>query len=84
MFCYWPHESTERLTYTGADWVKRYALAKSKLLLAEVWMKYSGAIPGPAQNIQLDQQKRQQAVDELEKLTVQLHGMQTSTAVSID
>lgn len=84
IFCYWPHERTERLSYTGADWVKRYSLATSRLQLGDVFMKFSGAIPGPAQNIQLDQQKRELAQTEVDKLMEQLKGMQLSTAASVD
>lgn len=84
VFCYWPHTRTEKLTYTGADWVKRYALATCKLQLGEIWMKYSGAIPGPGQNLQLDQQKRELAQTEVDKLMEQLKGMQTSTPIQID
>jgi len=84
VFAYWPHTTTEKLNQTGAEWVKRYAMAKSKLLLGEIWMKYSGAIPGPGQNLQLDQQKREQAQQEIEKLETQVKGMQRSTPVFID
>jgi hypothetical protein len=84
IFCYWPHEKTEKLNYTGADWVKRFALARSKLLLAETWMKFSGAIPGPGQNIQLDQQRRESAQSEIDKLMEQLKGMQLSTPIMVD
>ena len=84
IFCYWPHTSTEKLDYTGADWVKRYALASSELQLGELWMKYSGAIPGPLQNIQLDQQKRELAQAKVDKLMDQLKGMQRAATISID
>jgi hypothetical protein len=84
IFAYWPFERTEKLTYAGSDWVKRYALATSKLQLAELWMKYSGAIPGPGQNLQMDQQKRDQAVTEVDKLMEQLKGMQKHTPAMID
>ena len=84
IFCYWPHERTEKLTLTGADWVKRFALAKSKLLLGEVWMKFSGAIPGPVKDIQLDQQKREKAQEEVDKLMEQLKGMQRAASACID
>jgi hypothetical protein len=47
-------------------------------------MKYSGAIPGPGQNLQLDQQKRDQAVQEIDKLMEQLKGMQRHTPAMID
>lgn len=78
VFCYFPYLKTEELDYTGADWVKRYALARCKLLLAEIWSKFSGAIPGPGQNLQLDSARRDQANQEIEKLMEQLKGMQRS------
>lgn len=84
IFAYWPHERTERLPYAGALWVKQYALAKAKFQLSEIWMKYSGAIPGPGQNLQLDQAKRESAQGELDKLMEQLKGMQRSTPAQID
>lgn len=84
VFMYWPHERTENLDYTGADWVKRMALAKSKLQLGELWMKFSGALPGPGQNLQLDQQKRELAQQDVDKLMEQLKGMQRSTPFQID
>lgn len=84
IFCYFPHERTEKLTYTGSDWVKRFSLAKAKLQLGELWMKFSGAIPGPGQNIQLDQQKRETAQNEVDKLMEQLKGMQLHTPAMID
>jgi hypothetical protein len=84
IYCYWPHESTERLDLTGADWVKRYSLARSKLLLGEVWMKFSGAIPGPVKDLQLDSAKRETAQAEVDKLMEQLKGMQRAAPVMID
>lgn len=84
IYAYWPHERTERLTATGADWVKRFSLAKARYQLGDLWMKFSGAIPGPAQNIQLDQQKRDKAQEEMDKLTELLKGMQLSTPPSLD
>jgi hypothetical protein len=84
IFCYWPHERTEKLDFTGADWVKRYTLARSKLMLGELWMKYSGAIPGVVNNLQLDQQKRDKAQEEIDKLMEQLKGMQRSSPAFID
>lgn len=84
VFCYFPQTDPSKLNLVGADWVKRYALARSRLLLGEVWMKFSGAIPGPLQNMQLDQQKRDKAQEEIDKLMEQLKGMQTSTPALID
>lgn len=84
VICYWPVTDTAQLSFTGADWVKRYALAKSRFLLGDIWMKFSGAIPGPAQNLQLDQQRRTMAETEMEKLMEQLKGMQLTTGISVD
>lgn len=84
VFCYWPWERTETLSYTGADWVKRYSLARARHLLGETWMKFSGAIPGPGQNIQLDQARREVAQQEIDKLMEQLKGMQLHTPPAID
>jgi hypothetical protein len=84
LFCYWPHERTERLPMTGADWVKRYALAKSKYLLGEVWMKFSGALPGPGQNLQLDNSRRSEAKADLDALLIELKGMQLQAGISLD
>jgi hypothetical protein len=68
----------------GADWVKKYALQKARLSYAEIMSKFSGAIPGPVQNLQLDQQKRDKAEAQLEKLEKELFGAQISTPLSID
>lgn len=84
VFCYWPHETTERLPALGADWVKRMALARARLQLGELWMKFSGVIPGPSQNIQLDQAKREKAQEDVDKLEAQLKGMQLSTPPLLD
>lgn len=84
VICYFPWERTETLSMTGSDWVKRYALAKAQLRLGEIWMKYSGAIPGPGRNIQLDNQKREAAKQEVDKLETQLKGMQLTTPAIVD
>jgi len=84
VICYFPQTDTTKLNLTAADWVKRMSLAKSRLLLGEVWMKFSGAIPGPMQNIQLDQTKREKAQEEVDRLMEQLKGMQLSTPAMID
>jgi len=84
IFCYWPHDRTERLTATGSDWVKQYSLARAKYLQGELWMKFSGAIPGPMKDIQLDQQKRNLASEELKLLLQQLKGMQLHTPAMLD
>lgn len=84
IFCYWPHDTTDRLPATGADWVKRFALAKASLLLGSTWMKFSGAIPGPAANLQLDQSRADKAQAEVDKLMETLKGMQLHTPAMID
>jgi len=84
VFYYTPWLKTESLDFTGADWVKRFSLAKAELRLANLWMKFSGAIPGPLQNIQLDQQRRELAQTEIDKLMEQLKGMQRSSPAMID
>jgi len=81
---YWPFERTEGLSYTGAQWVKEYALARSQLLLGEIFMKFSGAIPSPLQNLQLDAAKRDKAQAQIDKLIEQVKGMQRHTPVLID
>lgn len=76
--------NTKGLTQVGAQWVKEYALEKARFLLGEVWSKFSGAIPGPLQNLQLDQQKRDKAEKRLDKLREELKGMQRGATISID
>ncbi len=84
VYAYWPHERTEKLNHTGADWVKRFATAKARYQQGELWLKYSGAIPGPVKDIQLDVSKRDKAQEEMDKLMEQLKGMQRHTPALID
>jgi hypothetical protein len=84
VIAYFPYSSTSSLTPVGSRWVKEYALAKSRFLLAEVWMKFSGAIPGPIKDLQLDQGKRESAKQDMDKLVEQLKGMQTGGGIFID
>lgn len=84
VFIYSTFTRTEGLTATGALWVKEYALEESRYQLGDLWMKYSGAIPGPLQNLQLDQNKRQEATNRMKELRDQLKGMQRSAPISID
>lgn len=81
---YFPWPSTERLSAAGADWVKRYAAAKARYQLGDLWLKFSGAIPGPVKDIQLDVAKRDKAEAEMTTLTELLKGMQLHTPVLID
>jgi len=75
---------TEGLTMVGAQWVKEYALEKSRYHLGDLWMKYSGYLPGPLQNLQLDQQKRERAETRMKELREKLQGMQRFAPISID
>lgn len=84
VFTVWPYTRTEDLNMTGADWVKRYSVAKARYMLGELWSKFSGAVPGPAQNLQLDAQRRNEARLDLDNLMAQLKGMQLHTPVLID
>jgi len=84
VFAYWPHTRTELLTATGADWVKRYSLALSRFKLSDIWMKFSGAIPGPLQNLQLDAGRRDSAQQELDKLMELLKGMGRMAPAMLD
>jgi len=78
------YTDTKQLRGAVALWVKRYAEAKGNKKLGDVWMKYSGAIPGPAQNLQLDAARRDQAQTEMTKLEEELKGMQQGAGISID
>ena len=84
VFCYFNYDRTEQLTANGADWVKRYSLARAQKQLGDLWMKFSGAIPGPAQNIQLDQSRRNMAKEDLDALMTEVKGMQLSTPPMLD
>jgi len=84
IYAYWPHERTENLPATGADWVKQYATASARFQQGELWLKFSGAIPGPVKDIQLDVAKRDKAEAEMSKLLEQLKGMQRHTPAMID
>lgn len=84
VFIYAMFTNTDGLPLQGAQWVKTYALEKARYLLGEVWAKYSGAIPGPLQNLTLDQSKRDKAEARLSKLEESLRGMQRAAPISID
>lgn len=74
----------EDLDFTGAQWVKEYALEATRYVWGEELAKYSGAIPGPMQNLVLDQQKRQNAQTRLDALRQKLFNMQQFAPVSLD
>jgi hypothetical protein len=81
---YFPYANTESLSMAGADWVKRYATAKARFQQGELWLKFSGAIPGPVKDIQLDVAKRDKAETEMNTLMELLKGMQRHTPIMID
>lgn len=84
VFMYAPWDRTHDLSLTGALWVKEYSLESSRYLYGEVLAKFSGAIPGPLKDLQLDTQKRDKAEARLEKLREKLQGMQTFPPLMID
>jgi hypothetical protein len=84
VMCYFPYPNCQSLPPVGARWVKEYALAKARYLQGDIWMKFSGAIPGPVKDIQLDNSKRESAAKEMETLKNQLFGMQTQAGIFID
>lgn len=84
VFFYSSYTDTKGLPVYGARWVKDYALERSRFLLGEIWAKFSGAIPSPVQNLQLDQQKRDRADARLKELRDELKGMARTTPIMID
>ncbi len=78
------YEYTSGLTSSGSLWVKKFALELARFLYGEVLAKYSGAIPGPVKDMQLDNQKRDKAEKRLDTMREELKGMQVSTPISID
>lgn len=84
VICYFPYSNTRSLTPVGARWVKEYALARARFIQGDLWMKFSGAIPGPVKDIQLDSSRREDAKAEMDKLKEQLKGMQTQAGIFID
>jgi hypothetical protein len=84
VMCYFPYANTQSLPPVGARWVKEFALAKARFLQGDLWMKFSGAIPGPVKDIQLDSSRRDSAAQEMDKLKEQLKGMQTQAGIFID
>lgn len=81
---YSSYTKPDGLDAIGAQWVQEYALERSRFMLGDLWSKFSGAIPGPLQNLQLDQAKRQMAQERLKELREQLKGMQKSAPIMID
>jgi hypothetical protein len=84
LICYVGYTTTVNLPDSGALWVKRYALELARYLHGEILAKFSGAIPGPGQNLTLDQAKREKAQARLDALLEQVKNMQTLTPIFID
>ncbi len=78
------YTDTKDLTSAGALWVKEFALESSRFLLGTLNQKFSGAIPSPLQNLQLDQNLRVNAEKALDRLRQQLFGLQRGAGISID
>ena len=81
VYAMWP---LQRLPVFGADWVKKYALAKARYTYGEVLAKFSGALPGPVKDLQLDQTKREKAEQDMQKMEEQLKAAQEQVPMSID
>lgn len=84
VLAHFPWTETERLPAIGALWVKDYALEKARLTYGEILAKFSGAVPGPLKDLQLDNQKRDRAEKKIAELEQKLFNMQSSTPISID
>jgi hypothetical protein len=81
---YQPYSDTKGLDQFGAKWVKDYAFQKARHQYAEILSKYSGAIPGPLQNLQFDQQRRDKAEAKLKELEEHLQAAQIFAPLDID
>lgn len=77
-------DKTEDLDGFGAMWVKDYAFQLARLQLAEILSKFSGAIPGPVKDLQLDQAKRDKAEAKITEMEAKLFGAQWSVPVHTD
>ena len=79
------YKDTTWLPVYGAQWVKKYALAKARFEYADVMNKFSGAIPGPIKDLQLGTSQRlEDANKKIEDLEAELKSAQISTPISID
>jgi hypothetical protein len=81
---YWPITNANDMDAVSAQWVKEYALEHARYLYGEILAKYSGAVPAPAKDMTLDQQKRQNAQARMDKLRERLQGMQLIPPCMID
>lgn len=67
------------------DWIRKYTLAKCKFTLSQVRDKFSGVLPGPAQNLQLNGAKlAAEATTEIEKLEAFLLAKQGDVGLIVD
>lgn len=73
-------DTIPKLDPTGKIWVRDYALAKAKETYGAVLEKYSGAIPGPVKDLQLDQTKSQDGENSVARLEERLFNMQIPLA----
>jgi hypothetical protein len=84
IFIYADWQQTTDLDAIGSQWVKEYALEQSRFTYGEILAKFSGAIPAPVKDLQLDNQKRDKAEKRLDKLRERLQGMQRLTPISFE
>lgn len=84
VIAYAVYDNVTQLDQFGAAWVKKYAFQKCRLAYAEIMAKFSGHIPGPIRDQQLDQQKRDKAEAKIEELDKELFAAQVSTCLGID
>lgn len=78
------HTKTETLNPTSSEWVKKYATAKARYVYGELLSKFSGAVPAPLKDLQLDQRKRDEATRQITELEEKLHKMQLVVPPVID
>ncbi len=84
VICFFPYANTQSLPMSGAGWVKDYATAKARFLQGDIFMKFSGAIPAPMKDIQLDAGRRDTAAQEMKDLKESLKGMSTGAGIWTD
>ncbi len=78
----WP--STERLPLWLGTWVMEYSLERSRYLYGEILAKYGATLPGPDQNLQLDQTKRASAMERIKAYETQIQSSQFGVPLLID
>jgi hypothetical protein len=59
-------------------------LARSRYLYGDILSKFSGAIPGPVKDLQLDTNKRADGEKQMEALLTTLKNSQYLTAITTD